>query len=228
MPDHPGRADRILDAAGDLLVRYGYRKVTIEDIARQAGIGKGTVYLHWRTRDQLFEAMLLRESVLLCDELLAALRADPGVIVPHRFLRLAFLITNRRPVLLAMFTGDSAQLGKLEEHSVRSKDLLASEMFFKLMIEHGLLRDDVPDIRYAMQATSLGFYLLETTASEELQLALELKGDAFAHTVKAAFEPPGEVPAAAIDAVAPTLIAVFEDLVSSYRKVIYPDNDGTG
>jgi AcrR family transcriptional regulator len=40
------RADRILDAAGDLLLRLGYRKVTIEDVAQRAGIGKGTVYLH--------------------------------------------------------------------------------------------------------------------------------------------------------------------------------------
>ncbi|MGW2198666.1 helix-turn-helix domain-containing protein, partial [Streptosporangium sp. NPDC001682] len=43
-----GRADRILDAAAELLVRLGYRKVTIDDIARLAGIGKGTVYLHPR------------------------------------------------------------------------------------------------------------------------------------------------------------------------------------
>jgi hypothetical protein len=38
----PTRADRILDAAGSLLLRHGYRKVNVEDIARQAGIGKGT------------------------------------------------------------------------------------------------------------------------------------------------------------------------------------------
>ncbi|MEC3976285.1 TetR/AcrR family transcriptional regulator [Amycolatopsis sp. H20-H5] len=222
------RADRILDAAGVLLTRFGYRKVTIEDIARQAGIGKGTIYLHWRTKDALFEAMMLRESVILCEEIVAALREDPAEIRPHRFLRLAFMATSRRPVLLSMFTGDAEQLGKLREYSVRGKDLLASELFFGLMIEHGLLRDDVPDIRYAMQATSLGFYLLETVSAEDADLALELKGDAFARTVKAAFEPAGETPAAAVAAVAPVLIAVFEDLVSSYRKVIYPDDEGPG
>lgn len=46
------RADRILDAAASLLIRYRYRKVTDEDVARQAGIGKGTVYLHWRTKEK--------------------------------------------------------------------------------------------------------------------------------------------------------------------------------
>src|SRR5699024_2081534 len=45
------RADRILEAAGLLLVSWGHRKVTIEDVARRAGVGKGTVYLHFPTKD---------------------------------------------------------------------------------------------------------------------------------------------------------------------------------
>src|SRR5437763_1237801 len=38
-------AGRILDAADRLLARYGYQKMTVDDLAREAGIGKGTVYL---------------------------------------------------------------------------------------------------------------------------------------------------------------------------------------
>ena len=34
--------DKILDATERLLSRYGYAKMTVEDIAREAGIGKGT------------------------------------------------------------------------------------------------------------------------------------------------------------------------------------------
>ncbi len=34
--------DKILDATERLLARYGYAKMTVEDIAREAGIGKGT------------------------------------------------------------------------------------------------------------------------------------------------------------------------------------------
>src|SRR5262249_5935990 len=51
------RAARILDAAADLLLRHGYRRVTIDDVAAGAGIGKGTVYLHWKAREQLFSAV---------------------------------------------------------------------------------------------------------------------------------------------------------------------------
>jgi AcrR family transcriptional regulator len=34
------RAQRILDTASTLILRYGYYKTTIEDIAREAGVGR--------------------------------------------------------------------------------------------------------------------------------------------------------------------------------------------
>jgi len=57
------RAERILDAAAELLLRWGYKRVTIDDIAKQAEIGSGTIYLHWKTRDALFETLMMREAI---------------------------------------------------------------------------------------------------------------------------------------------------------------------
>ncbi|HET6451653.1 MAG TPA: helix-turn-helix domain-containing protein, partial [Spirochaetia bacterium] len=37
--DRKLRAEHILDAAADLLLRVGYSRVTIDDISRQAGVG---------------------------------------------------------------------------------------------------------------------------------------------------------------------------------------------
>jgi AcrR family transcriptional regulator len=45
--------DAILDATDRLLARYGYRKMTVEDIASEAGIGKGTVYLHFSSKEEV-------------------------------------------------------------------------------------------------------------------------------------------------------------------------------
>lgn len=49
----PDISDRILDAAESLLAQYGYRKMTVEDIARKVGIGKGTIYLHFNGKQEL-------------------------------------------------------------------------------------------------------------------------------------------------------------------------------
>jgi AcrR family transcriptional regulator len=45
--------DAILDAMERLLARWGYRKTTVEDVAREAGIGKGTVYLHFPSKEEV-------------------------------------------------------------------------------------------------------------------------------------------------------------------------------
>ena len=45
--------DAILDATDRLLALYGYRKMTVEDIAVEAGIGKGTIYLHFSSKEEV-------------------------------------------------------------------------------------------------------------------------------------------------------------------------------
>jgi len=45
--------DGILDATERLLARYGYRKMTVEDIAREVGVGKGTIYLHFSSKEEV-------------------------------------------------------------------------------------------------------------------------------------------------------------------------------
>ena len=48
-----GVKDAILDATDRLLARFGYRKMTVEDIAVEAGIGKGTIYLHFSSKEEV-------------------------------------------------------------------------------------------------------------------------------------------------------------------------------
>ncbi|MEQ1763191.1 MAG: TetR/AcrR family transcriptional regulator [Pyrinomonadaceae bacterium] len=45
--------DAILDATDRLLARYGYKKMTIDDLAKEVGIGKGSVYLHFESKQEI-------------------------------------------------------------------------------------------------------------------------------------------------------------------------------
>jgi AcrR family transcriptional regulator len=45
--------DAILDATDKLLARYGYKKMTIDDLAQEVGIGKGSVYLHFKSKEEI-------------------------------------------------------------------------------------------------------------------------------------------------------------------------------
>lgn len=85
--DAGARRAAILDAALSLFGRYGYRRTSIDDIAREAGIAKGTVYLSFRSKDQVFRAL----SESLVERMLAAARAaseGPGP-VERRLLAVA-------------------------------------------------------------------------------------------------------------------------------------------
>lgn len=219
-----GRADRILDAAGALLLRLGHSKVTIDDIAKRAGVGKGTVYLHWRTKEQLFKALLLRETINLVAPITDRLREDPGEVIPHRFARYCFLAVLHQPLMMALVTGDADLLGKFKHDELRGQQLRASGRYHDLMIRHRLLRDDVPHVAHALRATVTGFYLIDSLHGEDIHQDLAGKADALAHTVRHAFEPAGEPDPAAVTAAASELTAVIDGLLASYREWIYaPD-----
>ena len=52
--------ERILDAADRLLGRYGYQKTTADDLAREAGIGRRTIYVHFTSKEEIFLASIDR------------------------------------------------------------------------------------------------------------------------------------------------------------------------
>lgn len=215
------RADRILDAAEELLLRHGYRKVTVEDIAARAGVGKGTIYLHWRTKDEVFEALLLRASIELVEEFIEAVRRDPEFVRPHRFARESLLAVSGKPLLRALLTTDLDLLGKLAHHRLRSHDLLATGRVHEMSDRYGLLRTDIPHRTYAMGAAQMGFYLFDGSETDETSLGIEARADALAFTVRQAFEPAEEPAAEVLAAAAEEFIAIFQDLIIPYRKWIY-------
>ncbi|MFO1008529.1 MAG: TetR/AcrR family transcriptional regulator [Planctomycetota bacterium] len=61
--------ERILDAADRMLARYGYQKTTADDLAREAGIGRRTVYVHFTSKEEIFLASIDRVVERLIDEL---------------------------------------------------------------------------------------------------------------------------------------------------------------
>src|SRR5438105_15597727 len=65
----PSTRDAILDAIDRLLGVLGYRKLTIEDVAREAEISRRTFYLHFTGKKQATLACLDRNIGRLVDEL---------------------------------------------------------------------------------------------------------------------------------------------------------------
>jgi len=58
-----GRAEGILDAARRVFAREGFSGTTIQAVAEAAGIAKGTVYLYFRSKDELYWAAVRQRLV---------------------------------------------------------------------------------------------------------------------------------------------------------------------
>ena len=99
------REERILDAATTLLVRWGYRKTTIDDVAREAGVGKGTIYLHWKDKNDLFRAAIWRANQQAIEDLKQRIATDPEGGLPHRLWTHGLLAVLANPLVAAMIKG---------------------------------------------------------------------------------------------------------------------------
>ena len=63
------RQAMILDAALDMFARHGYESCDVDKIAAHAGIGKGTIYRHFPTKENLFVSLVDRGYALLDEQL---------------------------------------------------------------------------------------------------------------------------------------------------------------
>jgi AcrR family transcriptional regulator len=73
------RRSQILDAARERFVRRGVAETTVDHIARAAHVAKGTVYLYYRSKDEILRQVLESDLTELRDVTLPAIQ-DPGTI----------------------------------------------------------------------------------------------------------------------------------------------------
>jgi AcrR family transcriptional regulator len=125
--------EAILDAMGSLIQRMGYHKTTVEDVANEVGIGKGSVYLHFASKEAIALDWLERMHACIFEKL----EADAsGTEQPSeravQFLRLRVLLRFdqfvRYPLSVEqMMATLHKELGERKERfHARERALLAS------------------------------------------------------------------------------------------------------
>jgi AcrR family transcriptional regulator len=72
------RPDEILDAACRVFSEHGYARATLEEVARSAGVSKGTLYLYFDSKEALFREMVRAKIVAALAQAEAAVRDHEG------------------------------------------------------------------------------------------------------------------------------------------------------
>jgi AcrR family transcriptional regulator len=117
--------ERWLDAAESCYTRFGPAKTTVEDVAQAAGVSRATLYRHFKNRDQLLLAVIVRQAGRLAAEAELYLRRFDDVgswIVEGMVLCLREI--PRRPLLAMLFDP--------EEVGVASRLVLSSERLLEI------------------------------------------------------------------------------------------------
>ena len=163
---------RLLAAAGTAFAERGADDVSLEEIARRAGVGIGTLYRHFPTRQALLEAVY-RDQVDALEVLVAELlQSDaPGAALAEWLAALMAFGKAKRSLTAAML--DSGLLSSCKEMLHGATDgLLARAQ------QAGAVRADVQgaDVMRLTHAVSLAADMGQDPGQAERMLALVLGG----------------------------------------------------
>lgn len=147
MPENDERQQQILDAAAAVIIRLGYDKTSMSDIAAAAGVSRGTVYLYFRGKEELFEALVFREWIKYAQTWLELIEADPRGGTIGGYFRATLRAINSRPLMASMLRRDRRVIGSY----IRKKDTPFTWMqtgsltlgFIQSLQAAGAIRQDV-------------------------------------------------------------------------------------
>jgi len=66
---------KVIVTAGTIFSRYGFRKTTMEEIARALKMGKSSIYYYFESKEEIFEAVVLHEANILRNQLTTAIKS---------------------------------------------------------------------------------------------------------------------------------------------------------
>ena len=117
-------------------------EVPLEQVARHAGVGIGTLYRHFPTREALIEAVYRREVAVLCDRAGRLLATKPPVEALRLWLRsFVTYVDTKRGMATALKAALAANTDLHAETHRRLSEAVTS--LVRAGVESGDLRDDV-------------------------------------------------------------------------------------
>ncbi len=107
---------KIIQAATELFIKQGYRKTSVDQVARHAGVAKGTVYLYVKNKGELLLQAIIEEKkhyVGLLRDILSPDRAPQDQL--RLWIKTALILAAQMPLTSKLISGDREVLAAIEE-----------------------------------------------------------------------------------------------------------------
>jgi AcrR family transcriptional regulator len=174
------RCASILAAARAVFARKGFSAALVDDIAEEAGIAKGTVYLYFRSKEEIYLAALLEDLQRFHQQTLRAVKAARGARQKIRaFAEVGLEYCSSHRDFLRIFVSEFHKPKALTSLHRQRLGLLAS------IIEEGIQTGEIKSMSASAAAAAL-FDVIKgmlerqvlgeskNTPSQDLEFTLEL------------------------------------------------------
>ena len=142
------RREAILTAALDEFAARGFAAARLDDVARRAGVAKGTIYLHFRDKETLFQEIIRSTLSPVVDTLETALEADlPARAVADQLVEVFVreIFGTRRKDVIRLIISEGPRFPNLAEfyyREVLSRVIAALRALFRRAAARGELAGD--------------------------------------------------------------------------------------
>jgi AcrR family transcriptional regulator len=145
------RRQAIIEAAMEEFITRGFAATRLDDIAKRAGVAKGTIYLHFKDKESMFEE-LIRTAIV---PLVGRMQGPPPAGASVRDLIEAFalnfiheVVTTRRGDIVRLIVAEGPRFPSIADFYYRevvSKGLAG----MRAMVELGIARGEIKNANLA-------------------------------------------------------------------------------
>lgn len=135
------RPGELLDAALDLFVEKGYAATRLDDVAARAGVSKGTLYLYYASKEDLFKAVVRQNIVPLIEAFerdVASSNATSAELLGDFFRRWwSSFGATRLPGIAKLVVGEAGNFPELARF-FQQEVVLRNAMLLRSIVERGI------------------------------------------------------------------------------------------
>jgi len=169
------RPREILEAAFEEFLEHGYAATRLDDIAARVGVTKGTIYVYFKNKEQLFETMVgeLSQPSIDPERYQAALATQPALTVLEHYLTEVYRVSvlDRYSSAITRFLiaeqNTFHALGKRYKDAFVGPVLRTLALIIKSGCQNGEFRPEAAEIdQIFLLSPFIGYTFLETLAPE--------------------------------------------------------------
>jgi len=164
MSEKTKRGESIINIASEIFQKYGFKKTTIDDIAEAAHKGKSSLYYYFKSKEEIFKAVIEKEAKII-KSILTEIVNDPKLEAEDKFRKYVAVRmeqfkerVNYYDALNNDYLSHYRFINKIrEQHDKEEQQLI------RKILDEGVKKNkfDIPDINIAAYAIIIAMKGLE-------------------------------------------------------------------